>query len=143
VVDPRGEPEARVIHPVVVEDTVSEPWEVGEYQPKVLENEYFPDECGDHFDIQQPSPQGRKPCQSSFSLDFKDMASPYGGGGGERGVQRFSGAVGTIEVDDFKKEFTMWCELQKSRNTNFHPLHGMEGFVRLFGGCSVGGLQGI
>jgi hypothetical protein len=71
------------------------------------------------------------------------MASPYGGGGGERGVQRFSGAVGTIEVDDFKKEFTMWCELQKSRNTNFHPLHGMEGFVRLFGGCSVGGLRGV
>jgi hypothetical protein len=29
------------------------------------------------------------------------MASPYGGGGGERGVRRFSGAAGTIEVDDF------------------------------------------
>jgi hypothetical protein len=111
IVDPRGEPEARVIHPIVVEDTVSEPWEVGEYQPKVLENEYFPDECGDHFDIQQSIPQGRKPCQSSFSLDFEDMASPYGGGGGERGVRRFSGAAGTIEVDDFKREFTMWCEL--------------------------------
>jgi hypothetical protein len=38
------------------------------------------------------------------------MASPYGSGG-ERGVQRFSGTIGTIEVDDFKKEFTMWCEL--------------------------------
>ena len=51
------------------------------------------------------------------------MASPYGGGGGggERGVWRFSGAIGTIEVDDFKKEFTMWCELQKSSNTNFRP----------------------
>jgi hypothetical protein len=120
-VDPRGEPEARVIHPIVVEDTVFEPWEEGEYQPKVLEDEYFPDECGDHFDILQPIPQGRKPCQSSFSLDFEDMASPYGGSGGERGVRRFSGAAGTIEVDDFKREFTMWCELQKSRNTNFHP----------------------
>jgi hypothetical protein len=115
-VDPRGEPEARVIHPIVEEDTVSEPWEEGEYQPKVLE-----DECGDPFDIPQPIPQGRKPCQSSFSFDFEDMASPYGGGGGERGVRRFSGAAGTIEVDDFKREFTMWCELQKSRNTNFHP----------------------
>jgi hypothetical protein len=51
------------------------------------------------------------------------MASPYGGGGGggERGVCRFSGAAGTIEVDDFKREFTMWYELQKSCNTNFHP----------------------
>jgi hypothetical protein len=47
------------------------------------------------------------------------MASPYGGG--ERGVRRFSGAAGTIEVEDFKKEFTMWCELQKSRNPNFNP----------------------
>jgi hypothetical protein len=107
VVDPRGELEARVIHPVVVEDPVSEPREEGECQPEVLENEYFPDECGDHFDIQKSSPQGREPCQSSFSFDFEDMASPYGGGGGERGVRRFSGAVGTIEVDDFKREFTM------------------------------------
>jgi hypothetical protein len=49
------------------------------------------------------------------------MAFPYGGGGRERGVRRFSGAAGTIEVDNFKREFTMWCELQKSRNTNFHP----------------------
>jgi hypothetical protein len=47
------------------------------------------------------------------------MASPYGGG--ERGVRRFSGAAGTIEVEDFKREFTMWCELQKSRNPNFNP----------------------
>jgi hypothetical protein len=120
-VDPRGELETKVIHPVVVEDTVFEPWEEGEYQPEVLEDEYFPDECGDHFDILQPIPQGKKPCQSSFSLDFEDMASPYGGGGGEKGVRRFSGAAATIEVDDFKREFTMWCELQKSRNTNFHP----------------------
>jgi hypothetical protein len=50
------------------------------------------------------------------------MASPYGsGGGGKRGVRCFFGAASTIEVDDFKREFTMWCELQKSRNTNFHP----------------------
>jgi hypothetical protein len=115
-VETREELEARVIHPIVVEDTVSEPWEEGEYQPEVLE-----DECGDHFDIPQPIPQGRKPCQSSFSFDFEDMASPYGGGGRERGVRRFSGAAGTIEVDDFKREFTMSCELQKSRNTNFQP----------------------
>jgi hypothetical protein len=43
-----------------------------------------------------------------FSLDFEDMASPYGGsGGGERGVRRFSGVASTIEVDDFKRDFTM------------------------------------
>jgi hypothetical protein len=46
------------------------------------------------------------------------MALPYGGG--ERCVRQFSGAAGTIEVDDLKKEFTIWCELQKSRNPNFN-----------------------
>jgi hypothetical protein len=56
VVDPRGELEARVIHLVVVEDTISEPREEGEYQPEVLEDEYFPDECGDYFDILQSIP---------------------------------------------------------------------------------------
>jgi hypothetical protein len=40
----------------VVEDTVFEPWEEGEYQPEVLEDEYFPDECGDYFDILQSIP---------------------------------------------------------------------------------------
>jgi hypothetical protein len=55
-------------------------------------------------------------------LDFEDMASPYGGGGGgEKGVWCFFSTAGTIEVDDFKREFTMWCKLQKSRNINFHP----------------------
>jgi hypothetical protein len=48
------------------------------------------------------------------------MASPYGSGG-ERDVRRFSGAAGTIEVKDFKREFTMWYELQKSRNPNLNP----------------------
>jgi hypothetical protein len=136
VVDPRGGPEAKVIHPVVVEDTVSKPREEGGYQPKVLEDKNFPNECGDHFDIQQPIPQGRKPCQSSFLFDFEDMASPYGGGGRERGIRRFSGAAGTIEVDDFKREFTMWCELQKSRNTNFHPYM----VWRALSGCLEGAL---
>jgi hypothetical protein len=56
VIDPRREPKAKVIHPVVVEDTVSKPREEEEYQSEVLENEYFPDECEDHFDIQKPSP---------------------------------------------------------------------------------------
>jgi hypothetical protein len=47
------------------------------------------------------------------------MASPYGSR--ERGVRRFSGAASTLEVEDFKREFTMWCELQKSCNPNFNP----------------------
>jgi hypothetical protein len=65
----------------------------------------------------QPTPKKSQPVQSSFELE--DMASLYGGG--EQDVRRFSGAAGTIEVEDFKREFTMWCELQKSRNPNFNP----------------------
>jgi hypothetical protein len=55
-VDPREEPEAKVIHPVVVEDTVFEPWEEREYQPEVLEDEYFSDKYGDYFEILQLIP---------------------------------------------------------------------------------------
>jgi hypothetical protein len=33
----------------------------------------------------------------------------------------FFGTTCIIEVDNFCKEFTMWCELQKSRNGNFNP----------------------
>jgi hypothetical protein len=69
-VDPREEFEASVIHPVVVEETVFEPWEKREYQPEVLEDEYFPDKCGDHLDILQPIPHERRPCQSSFFIGF-------------------------------------------------------------------------
>jgi hypothetical protein len=52
-------------------------------------------------------------------FELENIALPYGGG--ERGVWRFSTAVGTIEVEDFKRQFTMWYELQKSRNPNFNP----------------------
>jgi hypothetical protein len=85
-----------------------------------LEDECFLEECEDNFDIIQPVPKERKLYQSSISFDCEDMASSYGSGG-ERGVRRFFGAAGTIEVEDFKREFTMWCELQKSHNPNFNP----------------------
>jgi hypothetical protein len=104
---------------VVKEVTVTTLWEEAELQPEELEDEGFLEEWEDNFDIIQPAPKEKKPYQSSFSFDCEDMASPYGGG--ERGVRRFSSAAGTIEVEDFKREFTMWCELQKSRNSNFNP----------------------
>jgi hypothetical protein len=107
-------------HLVTAEDTVTTSWEEVELQPKELEDEDFLEEWEDNFDIIQPIPKERKPYHSSFSFDCEYMASPYGSGG-ERGVRRFSGAVGTIEIEDFKREFTMWCELQKSRNPNFNP----------------------
>ena len=48
------------------------------------------------------------------------MASPNRSGG-EQDVQQISGATGTTEVEDFKREFTMWYELQKSYNPKFNP----------------------
>jgi hypothetical protein len=82
-----------------------------------VEYEHSSEEHEDNINTRQPPPRKSKPFQSSFELE--DMASPYGSG--ERGVRRFSGAAGTIEVEDFKREFTIWCELQKSRNPNFNP----------------------
>jgi hypothetical protein len=70
-------------------------------------------------------------------LDFEDMASPYGGGDGEKDVRRFFGTAGTIEVDDFKREFTMWCEFQKSRNTNFHPYMAWRALFGCLEGASL------
>jgi hypothetical protein len=102
---------------VAIEDTVSTSWEEEESQLEELEYEHSSEELEDSINARQPTPRKSKPFQSLF--DLEDMASPYGGG--ERGVRRFSGAAGTIEVEDFKKEFTMWCELQKSRNPNFNP----------------------
>jgi hypothetical protein len=104
----------KISYPVAVENTdpTSE-----ELQLEEFEYEHSSREPEDNSTTQQPTPRKSKPFQSSFELE--DMASPYGGG--ERSVRRFSGAAGTIEVEDLKREFTMWCELQKSRNTNFNP----------------------
>jgi hypothetical protein len=102
---------------VAVEDTVSTLWEEEESQLEEVEYEHSFEEPEDNIHTRQPTPRKSKPFQSSFELE--DMASPYGGG--EQGVRRFFGAAGTIEVEDFKREFTMWCELQKSRNPNFNP----------------------
>jgi hypothetical protein len=105
---------------VMIEDTIITSWEEAELQLEELEDEGFLEECEDNFDIIQPAPKEKKPYQSSFSFDCKDMASSYGSGG-KWGMQRFSETAGIIEVEDFKREFTMWGELQKSRNPNFNP----------------------
>jgi hypothetical protein len=109
-----------VDHLVTTEDTVTTSWEETELQPEELEDEGFLEEYEDNFDIIHSTPKEKKPYESSFSFDCEDMASLYGSGG-KRGVRRFSGAAGTIEIEDFKREFTMWNELQKSRNPNFNP----------------------
>jgi hypothetical protein len=107
----------RISYLVVVEDTVFTSRKKEEFQLKESEYEHSSEEPEDNVNARQPTPRKSKPFQSLFELE--DMASPYGGG--ERGVWRFSGPTSTIEVEDFKREFTMWCELQKSRNPNFNP----------------------
>jgi hypothetical protein len=107
----------RISYPVEVEDTVSTSWEEEEFQLEKLEYEHSSEEPEDNVNARQPTPRKSKPFQSLFELE--DMASPYSGG--ERGVRRFSSVAGTIEVEDFKREFTMWYEFQKSRNPNFNP----------------------
>jgi hypothetical protein len=102
---------------VAVEDTVSISREEEEFHLEESEYEHSSEEPEDNINARQPTPRKSKPFQSLFELE--DMASPYGGG--KWGVRRFSGAAGTIEVEDFKREFTMWCELQKSHNPNFNP----------------------
>jgi hypothetical protein len=102
---------------VAVEDTVSISREEEEFQLEESEYEHSSKEPEDNVSTRQPTPRKSKPFQSLFELE--DMASPYGGE--KWGVRQFSGAAGTIEVEDFKREFTMWCELQKSRNPNFNP----------------------
>ena len=103
-----------------VEDTVTTSREEVETQLDRLEYQDSFEEVEDNFDVFQLVPQETKPYQSSFSLDCEDMASPYGSGG-EQSVPCFSTIADTIEVEDFKREFTMWCELQKSCNPNFNP----------------------
>ena len=109
------------IHPEEVEDTVSTSWEEVETQLDKLEYQDSFEEVGDNFDIFQPAPKETKSYQSSFSLDCEDMASPYGSSG-EWSVTRFSSTAGTIEIEDFEMEFTMWYEFQKSRN-KFPSIH--------------------
>jgi hypothetical protein len=88
---------------MAVEDTVSTSRGEEEIQLEESEYKHSYEEPEDNVNAQQPIPRKNKPFQSLFELE--DMASPYGGG--ERDVRRFSSAVGTIEVEDFKREFTM------------------------------------
>ena len=82
-------------------------------------DEGFLEEWEDNFDIIQPTLKEKKPYQSIFLFDCKDMASLYGSGE-EQDIQRFSGAANTIEVKDFRRVFTIWCKFQKSYNSNFN-----------------------
>ena len=60
--------------------------------------------------------------ESSSGVLFYDseeeMARVYGA---TQGIRRFSGIVGTIELDDFIIEFGAWCNGQAERRASFNP----------------------
>jgi hypothetical protein len=45
-----------------------------------------------------------------------DMDEMYGA---TKGPRMLSGAVGTIDLDDFIQEFDMWCDLQTLQNATW------------------------
>ena len=49
-------------------------------------------------------------------------------GSSSRGLRRYSGALGTIELDDFMQEFDSWCDMQLMRaSTLFTPFMAWKG----------------
>ncbi|BBN08134.1 hypothetical protein Mp_4g09160 [Marchantia polymorpha subsp. ruderalis] len=51
--------------------------------------------------------------------------------GAMKGPRRYSGAVGTIELDDFIQEFDTWCDMQFLRNpTLFTPFFAWKGLFQ-------------
>jgi hypothetical protein len=79
-----------------------------------VEYEHSSEEFEDNINARQSTPRKSKPFQSSFELE--DMASPHGGA--ERGVRRFSGVAGTIEVEDFVSAF--FPPLCKDEQKRYH-----------------------
>ncbi|CAM6082310.1 unnamed protein product [Calypogeia fissa] len=57
-----------------------------------------------------------------------DMEESHGSG---RGPRHYSGAVGTIELDDFIQEFDTWCDMQMLRNAElFSPFLAWKGLFQ-------------
>lgn len=51
--------------------------------------------------------------------------------GANKGPRRYSGAVGTLDLDDFIQEFDSWCDLQQMRNSKlFTPFMAWKGLFQ-------------
>ncbi len=54
-----------------------------------------------------------------------------GGSGAMKGPRRYSGVVGTIELEDFIQEFDSWCDMQMLRNARlFSPFLAWKGLFQ-------------
>jgi hypothetical protein len=64
---------------------------------------------------------------NKFSILPSSIAAPLiwdmdGGSRAMKGPRRYSGVVGTIELEDFIQEFDSWCDMQMLRNVRlFSP----------------------
>jgi hypothetical protein len=60
------------------------------------------------------------------------------GSGAMKGPRRYSGAVGTIELEDFIQEFDSWCDMQMLRNARlFSPFLAWKGLFQHLEGPSM------
>jgi hypothetical protein len=54
-----------------------------------------------------------------------------GGSGAMKGPRRYSGVVGTIELEEFIQEFDSWCDMQMLRNARlFSPFLAWKGLFQ-------------
>ncbi len=61
-----------------------------------------------------------------------------GGSGAMKGPRRYSGAVGTIELEDFIQEFDSWCDMQMLHNARlFSPFLAWKGLFQHLEGLSM------
>ncbi len=73
---------------------------------------------------------------NKFSILPSSIAAPLiwdmdGGSGTMNGPRRYSGAVGTIELEDFIQKFDSWCDMQMLRNARlFSPFLAWKGLFQ-------------
>ncbi len=73
---------------------------------------------------------------NKFSILPSSIATPLiwdmdRGFGAMKGPRRYSGAVGTIELEDFIQEFDSWCDMQMLRNVKlFSPFLAWKGLFQ-------------
>ncbi len=73
---------------------------------------------------------------NNYSILSSSIATPLiwdmdGGFGAMKDPQRYSGAVGTIKLEDFIQEFDSWCDMQMLRNARlFSPFLAWKGLFQ-------------
>lgn len=69
-----------------------------------------------------------------FGHSDDEMARVYGA---SQGTRRFSGVVGTIELEDFIIEFGAWCHGQSERCLGFNPYNTWQALFQHLEGAPI------